>query len=98
VSSTIEFESYLPKYQPVRAVNEASLEQSTTMTPRAQAVNEQSLLQHLLNRIEKLEITQPQHEAQKPRSQQRPLRQPRQRGVPRREVVCYQCGMPGHYA
>jgi len=66
VSSTIEFEFYLPKDQPVRAVIEASLEQSITMTPRAQAVNEQSLLQHLLNRIEKLKITQPQHDAQIP--------------------------------
>ena len=103
VSSTIELESYLPKDQPARAVNETAFEPATTLTPRVipvQAVSEHSLLQHLLDRIEKLEITRLQHETQmlQPRTQQRPLRQPRQqRGVPR-EITYYRCGMPGHYA
>ena len=48
LSSTIELESYLPKHQPVRAVNETAFEPATTLTPRVipvQAVSEHSLLQ-----------------------------------------------------
>ena len=47
MSSTIELESYLPKDQPVRAVNETASEPATTLTPRVtpvQAVSEHSLL------------------------------------------------------
>ena len=86
VSLTIELESYLPKDQPVCAVNETAFKPSTTLTLRVtpvQAISEHSLLQHLLDHIEELEITRPQHETQmpQPRTQQRPLRQPRNNNV-----------------
>ena len=92
VSLTIKLQSYLPREQPVRNVRETTSELGTTLESQVtpvQAISEQSLLQQLLDHVEKLEIS-------RPTQQPRPLR--RQRDVPGKEITCYRCGMPGHYA
>ena len=54
VSSTIELELYLPREQSVRTVNETASEPATTSKFQKQVVSDSSLLQQLLDRIEKL--------------------------------------------
>ena len=96
VSSTIELELYLPREQSVQTVNETESEPATTLESQVapiQAVSNPSLLQQLLDHIEKLEMSGPRLK-QLPRAQQRPL-QPC--GTPR-EITCYRCGMPDNYA
>ena len=102
VSSTIELESYLPREQSVRAVSDDTCNTATgpanPLTPQitpVQAISDQPLLQQLLDRIEKLEMTRPRPTQQSSRTEPRRLRQ--QGGVPK-EITCYRCGRPGHYA
>jgi len=73
VSSTIELELYLLREQSVCTVKET--EPATTLESQVapiQAVSDPSLLQQLLDHIEKLETSGPRPK-QLPRAQQRPL-------------------------
>ena len=75
VSSTIKLELYLLREQSVRTVKETASEPATTLESQVapiQAVSDPSLLQQLLDRIEKLEMSGPRPK-QLPRAQQRPL-------------------------
>jgi len=70
VSSTIELQSYLPREQAVRNVRETTSELGTTLESQVtlvQAINEQPLLQQLLDRIEKLEVSRPTQQPRPPR-------------------------------